>query len=98
MCSTVVLPAPFGPSTPVMPAPSEQETSFTATTLPYQRDACLSSTRADPGPEGGAKEVVEGAVAVMPTASDSAAPVPRRPRRSPRSSHTGTTAAAGPAA
>src|SRR3954470_699177 len=37
-CSSVDLPAPFGPRRPVMPGPMATETSFTATTLPYQRE------------------------------------------------------------
>ena len=32
------MPAPFGPSSPVTPAPRVMVTSLTATTLPYQRD------------------------------------------------------------
>ena len=38
MCSSVVLPAPLGPSRPVTPGPSVMLTSLTATTLPYQRE------------------------------------------------------------
>src|SRR3954466_2359799 len=36
--SRVDLPAPFGPSRPVIPAPMLNVMSLTATTLPYQRD------------------------------------------------------------
>src|SRR5262245_2423127 len=43
MCSTVVLPAPFGPSRPVIPGPSDIVTSLTATTLPSHRDAAARS-------------------------------------------------------
>src|SRR5215475_1693016 len=43
MCSTVVLPAPFGPSRPVTPGPSAIVTSLTATTLPYHRDTAARS-------------------------------------------------------
>ena len=46
MWSSVDLPAPFGPSSPVIPGPSANEMSLTATTLPYQRDTSWSSTRA----------------------------------------------------
>ena len=38
MWRSVVLPAPFGPSRPVMPAATSKVTSLTATTLPYQRE------------------------------------------------------------
>ena len=38
-----VLPAPFGPSSPVTPGPSANETSLTATTLPYQRETWSSA-------------------------------------------------------
>ena len=38
MCSTVVLPAPFGPSSPVTPGCTSSVTSFTATTFPYHFD------------------------------------------------------------
>src|SRR5262245_33447643 len=38
MCRIVVLPAPLGPSRPVMPGPSAKVMSFTATTGPYQRE------------------------------------------------------------
>ena len=34
----VDLPAPFGPSNPVIPGPIVIDTSLTATTLPNQRD------------------------------------------------------------
>ena len=44
MCRMVDLPAPFGPSRPVMPPSSRKLTSLTATTLPYQRDALATST------------------------------------------------------
>ena len=43
MWSSVDLPAPLGPSNPVMPGPSVTVMAFTATTLPYQRDASRSS-------------------------------------------------------
>ena len=42
MWSRVVLPAPFGPSSPVMPGPTSKLTSLTATTLPYQRETAAS--------------------------------------------------------
>ena len=38
MRSSVVLPAPLGPSRPVMPGVTSKLTSLTATTLPNQRD------------------------------------------------------------
>jgi len=38
MRNSVVLPAPFGPSSPVMPGMMSNVTSLTATTLPNQRD------------------------------------------------------------
>ena len=37
MCRIVDLPAPFGPSRPVTPGPTDIVMSLTATTLPYQR-------------------------------------------------------------
>ena len=43
MCSRVVLPAPFGPSSPVTPGPRVMVMLLTATTLPYQRDTLDSS-------------------------------------------------------
>ena len=43
MCSSVDLPAPFGPSRPVTPGPMLIVMSLTATTLPYQRDTLRSS-------------------------------------------------------
>ncbi len=46
MCRIVDLPAPFGPSSPVTPGPRTNEMSFTATTLPYQRETSRSSTAA----------------------------------------------------
>ena len=36
--NSVVFPAPFGPSRPVMPGRTSNETSLTATTLPNQRE------------------------------------------------------------
>src|SRR5689334_3699110 len=44
MCSTVVLPAPLGPSRPVTPGASVMVTPLTATTLPYQRETAVRST------------------------------------------------------
>src|SRR3954447_9650401 len=44
MCSTVVLPAPFGPSRPVTPGCRLMLMSLTATTLPYQRETFCRST------------------------------------------------------
>src|SRR3954464_7022837 len=44
MCSTVVLPAPFGPSRPVTPGCRAMLMSLTATTLPYQRETFCNST------------------------------------------------------
>ena len=44
MCRMVDLPAPLGPSRPVMPPSSPKVTSLTATTLPYQREALATST------------------------------------------------------
>src|ERR1700761_4457953 len=44
MCSTVVLPAPFGPSRPVTPGCRDMLMSLTATTLPYQRETFCRST------------------------------------------------------
>ena len=38
MCSSVVLPAPFGPEQPGDPRPDVERHSLTATTLPYQRE------------------------------------------------------------
>src|SRR5580765_4567198 len=38
MCRRVDLPAPFGPSRPVIPDPRLKLMSLTATTLPYQRE------------------------------------------------------------
>jgi hypothetical protein len=42
MRSSVVLPAPFGPSRPVMPGAMSNVTSLTATTLPNQRDTLVA--------------------------------------------------------
>src|SRR5690348_4611881 len=42
-CRSVDLPAPFGPSRPVTPAPTSNVMSFTATTFPYQRDTRSSA-------------------------------------------------------
>ena len=38
MCRSVLLPAPFGPSRPVIPGETLNEMPFTATTFPYQRE------------------------------------------------------------
>src|SRR5580698_6705244 len=43
ICMIVDLPAPFGPSRPVTPGPTDIVMSLTATTLPYQRDTLVSS-------------------------------------------------------
>ena len=48
MFSSVVFPAPFGPSNPVTPGSSAKEMPFTATTFPYQRETSTTST-AGPG-------------------------------------------------
>src|SRR5437899_9973385 len=48
MLSSVDFPAPFGPRRPVIPELRPNEMSFTATTLPYQRDAFRSSTASGP--------------------------------------------------
>ena len=45
MCSSVDLPAPFGPSRPVTPGRASNVTSLTATTLPYQRDTGVEHDR-----------------------------------------------------
>src|SRR6516165_12679822 len=42
-CSSVDLPAPFGPSSPVTPGPIVIVMSLTATTLPYHRETLRSS-------------------------------------------------------
>ena len=47
MWSTVVLPAPFGPSRPVTPGRMSNDTSLTATTLPYHFET--DSTDMDAG-------------------------------------------------
>ena len=60
MCRIVVFPAPFGPSSPVTPAPRANVMSLTATTLPYQRDT-PSRTSAAVGPPAGAPAVGSGA-------------------------------------
>ena len=59
MCSRVVLPAPFGPSSPVTPGPTEKETSLTATTLPYQREtrSTVTSSPSSTAEAGGALAV-----------------------------------------
>src|SRR3954464_10032558 len=95
MWRTVVFPAPLGPSTPVTPGPSAQETSLTATTFPYQRDAWRSSRR---GPGAGGVYVWPAAsVASVLTrpACDTATRAWRLRRGSPRSSDRDTIAAAG---
>ena len=38
------MPAPFGPSSPVTPAPSSNEIPLTATTFPYQRETSRTAT------------------------------------------------------
>ena len=43
MCSTVLLPAPFGPSSPVMPGETVNDMPLTATTFPYQRETSSST-------------------------------------------------------
>src|SRR6201993_3051765 len=43
ICRIVDLPAPFGPSSPVTPGPTDIVMSLTATTLPYQRLTPASS-------------------------------------------------------
>ena len=43
MWSSVVLPAPLGPSSPVIPGPRLNVMSLTATTLPYHRAALINS-------------------------------------------------------
>ena len=61
MWSRVDLPAPFGPSSPVIPEPRANVMSLTATTFPYQRETrsrtigwdVSTSTNVD-GPERGA--------------------------------------------
>ena len=53
----MVLPAPFGPRRPVIPAPRLKLMSLTATTLPYQRDARSRTIGAD---EGGAAVAISG--------------------------------------
>src|SRR3954453_11351079 len=60
MWRSVDLPAPFGPRSPVIPAPRAKLMSLTATTLPYQRDTRSSTigwTRCS-APEGRATGVV----------------------------------------
>src|ERR1700741_3313994 len=57
-CSSVDLPAPFGPRSPVIPAPIAKLMSLTATTLPYQRETRSTTSGAegtsDRGAGGGA--------------------------------------------
>ena len=51
----MLFPAPFGPSNPVMPGPRANETSLTATTLPYQRETwstCIAGTTGGAGTTG----------------------------------------------
>ena len=60
MWRIVVLPAPFGPSRPVIPGPRAKVMSLTATTLPYQRET-PSSTMAAAGPAGAASALGSGA-------------------------------------
>src|SRR5688572_2982411 len=52
MLISVDLPAPLGPSRPVTPGPRCMVTSLTATTLPYQRETCSSSSVLMRGPRG----------------------------------------------
>ncbi len=49
MLRRVDFPAPFGPSSPVTPGPSENEMSLTATTLPYQRATWIASSAVTAG-------------------------------------------------
>src|SRR6185369_17395203 len=68
----VDLPAPFGPSRPVTPAPRANEMSLTATTLPYQRETWSTSTTAvlDGGAEGGGAGVAaDGGVSLRVSSS-----------------------------
>src|SRR4051812_29956473 len=91
MFSTVLFPAPLGPSTPVIPASSAHDTSLTATTLPYQRDTFRNSIRAcfagDAGPSG-VKGWIASETAVMLRSSGSASKkssyLPRRRQESRR--------------
>ncbi len=48
-CSKVLLPAPFGPSKPVIPGATSKEMPFTATTFPYQRDTSRTAMVAPGG-------------------------------------------------
>ncbi len=52
-CSSVDLPAPFGPSSPVTPGPIVIVMSLTATTLPYQRETLRSSIAVTTHPPSG---------------------------------------------
>jgi hypothetical protein len=52
MCRIVVLPAPFGPSRPVIPGPNANVMSLTATTGPYQRDTLSRTIDAAEVPAG----------------------------------------------
>ena len=77
MCSSVDLPAPFGPSRPVTPGPRSKEMSFTATTLPYQRETERSSMA------GAGRSRVGATPASSPGAGRSPAGRRPRPRRRP---------------
>ena len=52
-CSSVDLPAPFGPSRPVTPGPMVIVMSLTATTLPYQWVTLSSTISAGPPARAG---------------------------------------------
>ena len=45
-CRSVDLPAPLGPSSPVTPGPRANDTSLSATTLPYQRETWSTASAA----------------------------------------------------
>ena len=89
MWSSVDLPAPLGPSRPVTPGPSANETSLTATTLPYQRETSLSSMAGAQLGVAAADGLIAAAVAVAVMLRSSGSDErgsragPRRPRRRP---------------
>ena len=58
--NSVVLPAPFGPSTPVMPGPNEQVTSETATLVPNHFETPATSTVGSATKAGSAGRLVIG--------------------------------------
>jgi hypothetical protein len=67
MRSSVVFPAPLGPSSPVMPGMMSNVTSLTATTAPNQRDTAFTLIT---GAGVGAPGTARSPLSLMASASD----------------------------